>query len=101
MWASVAASWGEHAGYVDARSAAVAHAMLDATGLHHGERVLELACGPGGAGMIAAEIVGREGAVVLSDFAAEMTAIAAERARGLGLTNVTTRELDLERIDYP
>jgi SAM-dependent methyltransferase len=101
MWASVSASWGEHAGYVDARSAAVAHTMLDATGLHHGERVLELACGPGGVGLVAADIVGPDGAVVLSDFAPEMTAIAAERARGLGLTNVTTRELDLERIDYP
>ena len=101
MWASVAASWGEHAGYVDARSAAVAQTMLDAAGLHHGERVLELACGPGGVGIVAAEIVGPDGAVVLSDFAPEMTAIAARRARGLGLTNVTTRELDLERIDYP
>jgi ubiquinone/menaquinone biosynthesis C-methylase UbiE len=101
MWASVAAAWGEHAGYVDSRSAAVARTMLDASGVHHGERVLELACGPGGVGIVAADIVGPDGAVVLSDFAPEMTAIAARRARGLGLTNVTTRELDLERIDYP
>ena len=95
MWAS----W-QHAGYVDARSAAVAHTMLDATGLRHGERVLNRLwprrSRPRRRGDRRA---GRR--VVLSDFAPEMTAIAAERARGLGLTNVTTRELDLERIDYP
>ena len=56
---------------------------------------------PGGVGMAAAAIVGPSGAVVLSDIAPEMTAIAAERAKGSGLTNVTTREVDLERIDYP
>jgi SAM-dependent methyltransferase len=38
---------------------------------------------------------------VLSDVAVEMTAIAAERAAARGLTNVSTRELDLERIDEP
>ena len=81
MWASAAPAWGEHADYVDTRGAVVAQAMLDAAGLQRGERVLELACGPGGVGIAAAEIVGPDGAVVLSDFAPEMTAIAAERAK--------------------
>ncbi len=101
MWASVAASWGEHAGFVDARGAVVAQAMLDAADLRRGERVLEMACGPGGVGIAAAEAVGPAGAVVLSDIASEMTAIAARRSKVCGLANVTTRELDLERIDCP
>lgn len=101
MWASVAPSWGQHADYVDTRGAVVAEAMLDAAHLAPGERVLELACGPGGVGMAAATIVGPEGEVVLSDIAPEMTAIAAERALQAKLENVTTREVDLERIDYP
>jgi SAM-dependent methyltransferase len=101
IWASVAPSWGELAEHVDTRGAVVAQAMLDSAGLQRGERVLELACGPGGVGMAAAAIVGPGGAVVLSDIAPEMTAIAAERAKNAGLTNVTTREVDLERIDYP
>ena len=49
-----------------------------------GDRVLELACGPGGLGLAAAERVGPGGEVVLSDVAAEMTAIAAARAGALG-----------------
>jgi SAM-dependent methyltransferase len=101
MWASAAPSWGEHADYVDTRGAAVAEAMLDAARLQPGERALELACGPGGVGIAAAAIVGPNGEVVLSDVAPEMTAIAAERAKAAGLTNVTSREVDLERIDFP
>jgi ubiquinone/menaquinone biosynthesis C-methylase UbiE len=101
IWTSVAPSWGELAEHVDTRGAVVAQAMLDSAGLQRGQRVLELACGPGGVGIAAAAIVGPDGAVVLSDIAPEMTAIAAERANDAGLTNVTTREVDLERIDYP
>jgi SAM-dependent methyltransferase len=101
IWSSVAPSWGELAEHVEARGAVVAQAMLDSAGLERGDRVLELACGPGGVGIAAAAVVGPGGAVVLSDIAPEMTAIAAERARTAGLTNVTTREVDLERIDYP
>ena len=75
--------------------------MLDLSTPQPGERVLELACGPGGLGLAAAARVARGGEVVLSDVVAEMTAIAAARAEALGLSNVSTRELDLERIEQP
>jgi SAM-dependent methyltransferase len=75
--------------------------MLERAQLQPGERVLELACGPGSAGLAAAESVAPGGEVVLSDVAAEMTAIAATRARALGVSNVRTRELDIEDIDEP
>jgi SAM-dependent methyltransferase len=39
--------------------------------------------------------------VVLSDVAAEMTAIAADRAAAAGLGNVTTLTLDLDDLDQP
>ena len=80
MWASVAGRWGEHADYVDARGAVVTARMLDLTNPRAGERVLELACGAGGAGLAAADRVGPGGEVVLSDVVAEMTSIAAARA---------------------
>jgi SAM-dependent methyltransferase len=101
MWAGVADGWKEHADYVDARGAEVTQRMLAWTRPIPGERVLELACGPGSAGLAAAELVGPSGEVVVSDVAAEMTAIAAARAEGLGLSNVTGRVLDIERIDEP
>jgi SAM-dependent methyltransferase len=101
MWASVAPAWGEHAEYADTRGAVVAERMLELADPRPGGRVLELACGPGGLGIAAAERVGPDGHVVLSDVAGEMTAIAAERAAARGLSNVSTRVLDLERIDEP
>jgi ubiquinone/menaquinone biosynthesis C-methylase UbiE len=101
MWASVAQSWGEHAEYADARGALVTRRMLELTLPQPGERVLELACGPGGLGIAAAEQVGPDGEVVLSDVVEEMTRIAAARASAAGHANVRTRVLDLEDIDEP
>ena len=75
--------------------------MLELSQPQPGERVLELACGPGGPGLAAAPLVHPDGEVVLSDVADSMTAIAAARATALGLRNVTTRVLDLERIERP
>jgi ubiquinone/menaquinone biosynthesis C-methylase UbiE len=75
--------------------------MLELAGVHVGSRVLELAAGPGGLGLVAARIVGPSGQVVISDFVHEMTSIAAARAAARGLDNVTTIELDLEQIDQP
>lgn len=101
MWAAVAPAWAEHADYIDARHDGVARRILAATAPRPGERVLELACGPGGLGLAAAEAVSPGGEVVLSDVAAQMTAIAAARAAARGIANVMTRELDLEAIAQP
>jgi SAM-dependent methyltransferase len=101
MWSSVAPSWADHVAYVEERGAEACDRMLALTAPQPGERVLELACGPGGLGLRAAELVAPGGEVVLSDVAAEMTAIAAGRAAALGIANVGTCELDLEEIAQP
>ena len=101
MWGSVAGGWGEHADWVDNRGTAMTAEMLRLTAPRPGDRVLELASGAGGLGLLAADVVGPGGEVVVSDVAPEMTAIAAERAKAAGLSNVSVRELDLERIDEP
>jgi ubiquinone/menaquinone biosynthesis C-methylase UbiE len=101
MWAAVAPSWEQHADYVDARGAVVTETMLALAAPRPGERVLELACGPGGLGVAAAKRVAPQGEVVLSDVVADMTQIAAARAAAAGLRNVRTLELDLEHIDQP
>jgi enediyne biosynthesis protein CalE5 len=101
MWSRVAGGWAQHADYADARGAQSARQMLELAHVGAGDRVLELACGPGGLGLAAAERVGPDGEVVLSDVAEEMTAIAAARGEQLGLGNVALRRLELERIDEP
>jgi ubiquinone/menaquinone biosynthesis C-methylase UbiE len=101
MWAGVAAQWADHADTIDDRSRELTATMLARVGLTPGARVLELACGPGGTGIDAAEAVGPAGEVVLSDVVPAMTEIAAARAAARGVTNVVTRVLDLEAIDEP
>ena len=101
MWAEASDGWAEHAEKVDARSALLTEKLLTLSAPRPGERVLELACGPGGVGLAAADRVAPDGEVVLSDVAAEMTAIASARAKARRLGNVTTRVRDLEQIDEP
>ena len=101
MWASVAPAWANYADEGDARGTAVAERMLELSAPQPGERVLELACGAGGLGLAAAQFLGPDSEVVLSDVAAAMTAIAAARASDLGLANVSTRVLDIEEIAEP
>ena len=100
-WAGLAPAWGAHADELEARIAPITARMLDAVRLRPGERVLELACGPGGAGLAAAERVGPTGAVVLSDVVAEMATVARARAAARGLGNITVEVLDLEAIAQP
>ncbi len=101
MWEAVAPAWGAHADYIDARAAGLTAALLDASGLHPGQRVLELACGAGGAGIAAAALVAPGGEVVLSDVSEQMVTIAAARASARGVANVRARRIDAEDIDEP
>jgi SAM-dependent methyltransferase len=94
LWSAVAGGWAEHAAYIDARSAPVTEAMLRRTDPRAGDRVLELACGPGGVGLAAAERVAPDGDVVLTD-------VVPARAAALGHANVAARVRDLEAIDEP
>src|ERR671915_98585 len=73
-WATGASAWGEHGDRTEARSGLVTERMLELTAPRPGDRLLELACGPGAVGLAAA---------------------------ALGLRNVRTLEIDLESIDQP
>lgn len=61
MWAGVAPRWAEHADYVDERGADLTAELLDGAGVEPGDRVLELACGPGSAGLAAARRIAPSG----------------------------------------
>src|ERR1700761_8623925 len=78
----------------------VSVAMIDALALQPGERVLELAAGPGDTGLMAAELT-RPGTLISSDGAEAMLDVARARARALGIDNVEFRQLELEWIDLP
>jgi SAM-dependent methyltransferase len=96
MWDSVAPGWEANAVFVDEQLALATEALLDAAGVGDGDAVLDLAAGPGGAGLAAAQRVGSGGTVVLSDVASEMVAVAARRAGALA--QVSTGVFDQSAI---
>jgi SAM-dependent methyltransferase len=98
-WEESAAPWGRMADRYRELSRPVTEWMLDAAGLAPGQNVLELACGPGDVGLMAAPRVAPDGRVVLSDTAEAMIEIARERAQAEGIENVDFRVLDAEWID--
>lgn len=75
--------------------------MVEHVGLQPGQRVLDLACGPGDTGFLAAELVQPGGTLIASDASRAMLGVATGRARDLGVTNVEFRQLELEWIDLP
>jgi SAM-dependent methyltransferase len=98
IWDSVAPGWEANAGFVDEQLALATEALLDAAQIGEGDRVLDLAAGPGGAGLAAAQRVSSTGRVVLSDVAAEMVAVAAKRASADA--QVSTAVFDQSAIDF-
>lgn len=98
MWDSVAPGWEANAGFVDEQLALATEALLDAAQIGEGDRVLDLAAGPGGAGLAAAKRVGSRGSVVLSDVAAGMLAVAGRRASADA--RVSTAVFDQSAIDF-
>ncbi len=99
MWNGVAANWEREAEFVDRHGAAATEAMLDAAAVSTGSVVLDLACGPGGAGLAAAARVGASGRVVLADVAAAMVQIAERRSSGW--PQISTMVCDELSIDAP
>jgi SAM-dependent methyltransferase len=100
MWSSVAGAWAEHANFVEQRGAPVTEWLIAATAPKRGDRVLELASGPGAVTLAVAGLVD-PGEVVASDVAIEMADTAVARAHSRGLSNVHGRRLDLEDIAEP
>jgi len=82
MWNSVAGAWERNADFVDEHMTAATEALLDAAEVEENDAVLDLATGPGGAGLAASARVGPSGRVVLADDAPDMGNVAARRAAG-------------------
>jgi SAM-dependent methyltransferase len=98
-WSAVAEAWDANTGYIDEHSVEATTALLDRVAVQPGERVLELAAGPGTLGATWSQLVGPTGAVVVSDIAPGMVEVARRRNEGLG--NVETAVIDVAAIDRP
>ncbi len=100
-WARVAGGWGRQADRSQVAAMPVSEWMLAHAAPVPGERVLELAAGPGDTGFMAARMVAPDGVLISSDATAAMLEVARARAAEHGITNVEFRQLQLEWIDLP
>ena len=100
-WQRGAAGWGRRADAVQEMGLPVSVWMIDQLQLQPGQQVLELACGPGDTGFLAAEQVKPGGIVIETDASEPMLGVAKGRARDLGATNVEFRRMELEWLDFP
>jgi ubiquinone/menaquinone biosynthesis C-methylase UbiE len=78
---------------------ALSERMLDLAGLGAGMRVLDLATGRGEPAIPAAHRVGPSGAVLGIDVSESMLAIARQRAREEGVTNLELRAMDAASLE--
>jgi SAM-dependent methyltransferase len=100
-WEEAAPAWGRVADRVRDWAVGLSAAMVDALALQPGQRVLELAAGPGDTGFMAAELVAPGGTLICSDGAEAMLEVARSRAAEQGIPNVEFRQIELEWIDLP
>lgn len=98
-WNGVAQAWDTHVDHVDDHSQAAVGALVQRVGVRAGDRVLELAAGPGSLGATWSALAGPAGSVVLSDVAPAMVEVASRR--NAEHANVETAVIDQSTIDRP
>src|SRR5262249_44817908 len=98
-WQRAARGWSARADEIRTFGMPVSVWLIDQLALQPGQRVLELAAGPGDTGFMAAELVSPGGTLLSTDAAGPMLDLARERARALGVPNAEFKEVDLQWID--
>lgn len=100
-WEQAAPGWGRQAEHTREMGMPVSMWMIEQLSLQPGQRLLELAAGPGDTGFLASELIRPGGTLICSDASEGMLEVARERARRFGVENVEFRQLELEWIDLP
>ena len=100
-WERAAPGWERRADDTRRFGMPVSAWMVEHLALQPGERVLELAAGPGDTGFLAAELVAPGGTLISSDASEPMLEIARRRAAAQGIENVEFKHLELEWVDLP
>lgn len=102
QWGATASGWGKWGPMLEQSfGQRLSASMVRLAAIQPGQRVLDIATGYGEPALTAARRVGPTGQVVATDISPEMLAVAVERARAQGVTNVHFVEADAERLDYP
>jgi SAM-dependent methyltransferase len=99
QWQDAAAAWHAWGPTLEDWLGQATTLMLDTARITTGATVLDVAAGAGGQSLEAARRVGPSGQVLATDISSAILDYAARTAAAAGLANVSTRELDGERLD--
>ena len=100
-WDRVSPGWAAMRERFQRAALPVSRWMVDAINPQPGDRVLELAAGLADTGLLAAERVGPEGSVLITDGTEGMVEEARRHAEEVGARNVELRIMQAEWIDLP
>ena len=98
QWEDYAGGWSAWAPLLEAWLGIATERMLDLAGVAERHRVLDVAAGAGGQGIAAARRVGPDGSVLATDLSPTILEHAAQAAKAAGVENLSTLELDGERL---
>src|SRR5215211_9381336 len=90
-WAENASAWQKHNATIRTMFAPVTAALIEEAEITAGQKVLDVAGGPGEPSLTIAETVGSGGSVMCTDAVAEMVAAAKQEAQRRGVSNISFR----------
>jgi SAM-dependent methyltransferase len=76
-------------------------ALIDLARISPGMKVLDLASGSGHPALDIARVVGPTGHVTATDLSSKLLAVAEEKSKEQGLTNISFQEVDMENQPFP
>jgi ubiquinone/menaquinone biosynthesis C-methylase UbiE len=100
IWERISGNWDSERVFIHSATAPVNERMVERLDPKPGETILDVACGTGDTGFLAAARIGPDGKLISTDFAAGMVDAAKGVSAQLGLDNVEHRVLDAERMDF-
>jgi len=98
QWEDYAEGWNAWAPLLEDWLGDATQRMLDMAGVAEGSRVVDVAAGAGGQSVAAGVRAGQSGSVLATDLSPTILTYAAKAAADAGLTNLSTRELDGEKL---
>lgn len=98
-WNKMAPGWEDRREWILQESRPIIEWVVEQADPQPGDTVLDIAAGTGDLGFLAAERVGADGRVLITDFAPEMVEAARRNGERSGVENAEYRVLDAEQMD--